>query len=228
MVKYFCPSSFLNLFTEEEDGLIADNYDKQVTLSRELFLNYDQQEMIEKFHLRADEQYIYISLLNQPYCILRDSGVVETETGECREFSVVMTLYDVLCCSAKAPVLAHQWVSISNIQMVSTSPDTGTFTRRYAEYFSGKTELLMRVCQQIGGRRPAVTAGADAAWEFDLLPFLPVQFRFWDGDDEFPAQIKLLWDKNTLDFLHFETTYYAQGWLLGVLRQRMEALKGKA
>lgn len=197
---------------------MADNYDKQVMISRKLFLNYDQQQMIEKFCLRADEQYIYLSMLNQLYRISRESGAVETEAGECRNFNVTMTLYDVLCCSTKKPRLAHQWVTPANLQMLSTSPDTDTFTRRYAEAFSGKTELLWTACQQIGGRRPEVSAGADVCWEFDLFPFLPIQFRFWDKDEEFPAQIKLLWDKNTLDFMHFETTYYAMGLLLSVLK----------
>ncbi|MBQ1206949.1 MAG: DUF3786 domain-containing protein, partial [Lachnospiraceae bacterium] len=97
-----------------------------------------------------------------------------------------------------------------------------TFTGKYAALFSGRAEQLQMACQQIGGRQPAITAGADVCWEFDLFPFLPVQFRFWDGDDEFPPQIKLLWDKNTLDFMHFETTYYAQGLLLHRLREKMD------
>ncbi|MBQ8815313.1 MAG: DUF3786 domain-containing protein [Lachnospiraceae bacterium] len=203
---------------------MADNYDKQVTISRGLFLNYDQQKMIEKFGLRADEQYIYIEMLNQLYRISRESGAVETEAGECRNFNVAMTIYDVLCCSMKNPVLAHQWVTPANLQMLSTSPDTEAFTRKTAEAFSGKSELLWAACEKIGGRRPEISAGADVCWEFDLFPFLPVQFRFWDKDEEFPAQIKLLWDKNTLDFLHFETTYYAMGWLLSVLKQQINLL----
>ena len=200
---------------------MSDNYEKQVIFSRGLFLKYDQQEMIEKFHLQADETYIYLILLGREYRIRRSDGAVLTEEGECLDFSTTFTIYDVLCCSVAHPILAHEWAVVGNLQMLSSSPGTDTFTGKYAELFSGKTELLWDACRQIGGRRPALSAGADVSWEFDLFPFLPVQFRFWDGDDEFPAQIKLLWDKNTLDFLHFETTYYAQGLLLNILREKM-------
>lgn len=206
---------------------MADNYDKQVMISRELFMKYDQQKMIEKYDLQADKRYIYLPMLNQWYRIDRQSGAVETEAGECRSFNVAMTLYDVLCCSGSKPVLAHQWVTMANMQMISSSPNSGIFTRKYAEAFSGKVELVEEACRQIGGRRPAVAAGADVCWEFDLFPFLPVQFRFWDGDDEFPPQIKLLWDKNTLEFMHFETTYYALGWLMSELKQQVGRLEEK-
>lgn len=202
---------------------MSDNYEKQVTISRRLFLNYDQQEMIGKFHLLADETYLYMTLLGQEYRIRRSDGAVFTDAGECLDYETTLTLYDVLCCSAKSPVLAHEWATVENLQMVSSSPGTDTFTGRYAKLFSGKAEALFKVCEEIGGRKPVMSAGADACWEFDLFPFLPVQFRFWDGDDEFPPQIKLLWDKNTLDFMHFETTYYAQGLLLHMLKEKLSA-----
>ena len=200
---------------------MSDNYEKQVMISRGLFLNYDQDKMIHKFHLQADETYIYMTLLGREYRIRRSDGAVLTEEGECLDFSTTLTIYDVLCCSAEQPMLAHEWSVVGNLQRLSSSPGTDTFTGKYAALFSGRAEQLQMACQQIGGRQPAITAGADVCWEFDLFPFLPVQFRFWDGDDEFPPQIKLLWDKNTLDFMHFETTYYAQGLLLSLLREKM-------
>ena len=40
-------------------------------------------------------------------------------------------------------------------------------------------------------------------------------------DYEFPASLQLLWDTNTLDFVHYETTYYIAGHLLSRLRELM-------
>jgi hypothetical protein len=52
------------------------------------------------------------------------------------------------------------------------------------------------------------------ACRLPLFDFLPVVFQFWSADDDFPASIQLLWDKNTTDFMHFETVWYAAGYVL--------------
>ncbi len=39
----------------------------------------------------------------------------------------------------------------------------------------------------------------------EAFPCIPLQFIFWDGDDEFPAQANILFDKNITDFTHEET-----------------------
>ena len=33
-----------------------------------------------------------------------------------------------------------------------------------------------------------------------------MRYLFWDGDDEFPAQANILFDKNVVDFIHVEST----------------------
>ena len=41
-----------------------------------------------------------------------------------------------------------------------------------------------------------------------LLPAfacIPVKLMFWDGDDEFPAQANILFDKSATDFNHIES-----------------------
>ena len=54
-------------------------------------------------------------------------------------------------------------------------------------------------------------AGADVTCRIPVTPFFPVLLQFWEGDDEFPPKLMLLWDKNSMRFLHFETTFYLQG-----------------
>ncbi len=45
--------------------------------------------------------------------------------------------------------------------------------------------------------------------------------QFWDGDDEFGPVLKIMWDRRTLAFMRYETTYYAAGHLLERLREMM-------
>lgn len=207
---------------------MAGNYDKQALMAKELFLNYDQKEIIEKLQLEHDDFYIYLTMLGKQYRISRQDGTVEVKNrdvysldlGESIHFNIVMTIYDMLCYSKQTPVLAKEWCPLAMLQITST-PSADVFTKKYAEAFSGKTEELWNACETIGGRKPEIMAGADVCWEFDLFPFFPIQFRFWDKDEEFPPQIKLLWDKNSLDFMHFETLYYAMGILLDTLQKNI-------
>lgn len=215
---------------------MAGNYDKQVLAARELFLRYDQQEMIEKFRLEADKEYIYLPLLKKMCRIDRRAGIIEVSGRfwrkeqkvrsaeeiaqeelryeECLDYNIVMTIYDVLCYPLEIPVLKGEWCPVAGLQVTLSSPSADIFSQKYANAFSGKIEQLWKACRAIGGRRPEIMAGADVCWEFDLFPFFPVQFRFWDRDEEFPPQVKLMWDKNTLKFMHFETVYYAMHVLL--------------
>ena len=43
-----------------------------------------------------------------------------------------------------------------------------------------------------------------------LFPFLPVVLRFWDADEEFPASMQILTDRNILDFMRYETLMFVR------------------
>ena len=220
---------------------MESNYEKQVLMARKLFLNYDQEKMIRKFHLDSDEQWIYLEFLNRIYRISRRTGEIflsrclsgDKHGGEdsknsvpCMDYQIVMTLYDVLCYSAGIPVLSREWCPIYALQVTMSSPGTDTFTGKYAKLFSGDTERLRCACEKLGGEQPGIVARADVCWQFRVFPFFSVQLRFWDGDDEFEPKLQLLWDRNSLDFMHFETLYYVQGHLMERLKEEFEEISG--
>ena len=203
------------------------NYDSQVDVGRKLFLSYDQAQLIRKFHLDADEQWIYLTYMNTPCRISRkDGGIQEkicTQWQECRDFSTVMTVYDLLCYhkGEAAPVLFHQWCAVGTF-VVTGVTQTDTFTKKYAKLFDGRLEELKEAAKKLGGVLQPPMAGADLTCRFGGTPFFPVLLQFWQGDDEFPPKLMLLWDRNTDQFLHFETTFYLQGDLLERLKCCME------
>ena len=41
-----------------------------------------------------------------------------------------------------------------------------------------------------------------------------VLLRFWEADDEFPAQLQFLWDRNSMRYLTYETSFYTHGAIL--------------
>lgn len=204
----------------------TSNYDLQVDIARGIFLEYDQELLIRKFELEADDGWIYLHYLNTPCRISRADGRIEEfhDTWiECRSFNTVMTIYDLLCYhqGPGAPALFGQWCAVGNF-VVTGVTNTETFTRKYAALFDGRVEELKSACETLGGVLQPRMAGADVTCRIPATPFFPVLLQFWEGDEEFPAKLMLLWDWNTDKFLHFETTFYLQGDLLERLKKRME------
>ena len=128
-----------------------DNYEKQVYTGRELFLKYNQDKLIEKYGLKHDEEYLYLKYIETEYRINRRNGAIEYATGEewtdCREYTVVMTIYDFLCCSGQEilPPLTGQWQPVGRFVTAGSSPST--------DPFSGK------VCKSIFRQSGRVKAG---------------------------------------------------------------------
>lgn len=204
-----------------------DNYDRQVDIAKGIFLEYDQALMIRKYRLDADEQYIYLTYLNTPCRICRQSGGIEEQIcnqwRECRDFSTVMTIYDLLCYhkGETAPVLFGQWCAVGTF-VVTGVTHTDTFTKKYAKLFDGRLEQLKKAMQKLGGVLQPPMAGADLTCKFPVTPFFSVLLQFWAADEEFPPKLLILWDRNADSFLHFETTFYLQGDLLNRLQCCME------
>ena len=199
------------------------NYDMQVDNAKEIFLAYDQQLLVRKYQLKADESWIYLTYLSTSCRIGRETGSIEQwlqdTWQECREYSTVMTIYDILCYSKgeTVPTLSGQWCTVGNF-IVTGITDTETYTGKFARLFDGRLAALKAACEKLGGVLQPAMAGADLTCRFAVTPFFPVLLQFWEGDDEFPPKVLILWDRNTDRFMHFETTFYLQGDLLDRLK----------
>lgn len=201
----------------------TSNYDLQVDIGKRIFLQYDQELLIRRFQLDADKQYLYLTYLNTPCRINRKTGGIEEHVSnvwrECRDFGTVMTVYDLLCYpkGEYLPALLGQWCTVGTF-VVTGVTETETFTKKYAKLFDGRLDALKAACQRLGGVLQPRMAGADLTCRIPVTTFFPVLLQFWEGDEEFPPKLVLLWDGHTDRFLHFETTFYLQGDLLERLR----------
>lgn len=210
-----------------EKKTAQSNYELQVDLSRQIFLEYDQELLIRKFQLQADKQWIYLEYMNTLCRISRKTGQVDELHHdfweECRFYNTVMTIYDLLCYhrGTHIPALSHQWCAVGNF-VITGIQDTGTFTKKYAALFDQNLDALKTACLKLGGVMEKRLASADVTCRIPVTTFFPILLQFWEGDDEFPPKLQIMWDKNTSDFLHFETTFFLQGDLFERLSKIMQ------
>ena len=198
------------------------NYEKMKNEMADVFLKYDQEEMIRKFSLESNQKYLFIHFAGKKYRIHRFTGAVSWskdsfQTEEKAGYNEVMTIYDVLCYSKKNCCLANEWINIGSLSAVQggTLAKGSNFFQNAGEYFDGKTEALARACEALQGRK--LNKG-DVAYELDLFPFLPLILRFWESDEDFPASLQILVDKNILDYMHYETLMFAITHMLNCLK----------
>lgn len=185
------------------------------------FPRYDQEAVIEKFNLAHDEDYIYLRFTARDYRIDRRTGRVERlPEASHAGFNEVMTIFDVLCGSKPGARLSGEFVRVNDLDGVTkTAYLGGNLFDGSARAFSHRAEALRAACEKLGGTPGTV---GDVSYIIPLFDFFPVTLQFWDGDEEFDPVLKLMWDRRTLDFMRYETTYYAAGHLLERLRELMD------
>ena len=203
---------------------MESNYEKTKRKMQDEFLKYDQRKMIERFRLESDERYLSFPFMGSPCRIERSTGGVECfRGGQFREgsFNEAMTVYDLLCWSKPDASPAGEYVMVQNLSPLhSASKGLGTdgFLSREAKLFDHRDEELRAALHNAGGH---AASGGDIAALFNAFRDLTVIFRFWDSDEDFGPQIQLFWDRNVLQYMHFETVWYAGGVLISRIREEM-------
>lgn len=194
-----------------------DNYTKTAKSSRARFLGYDQRNMIRRFDLEHNDDFMYISFFNQRHSINRHTGeILRTTDGAPASFGAVMGIYDVLCLSKEWAKLSGEWSANLAPPSIRTSHNIVDIWEQ--KQFSGRLAELKSACEKLGGKE---FSNADAGYIFNIFPFLPMVFQYWEGDDELPPAVKYLFDKNTLHFMHFETAAYITGHLVDLIKTEM-------
>lgn len=207
--------------------MTKSNYELMRDSMQVEFLKYDQQHMIEKFQMEHDERYLYLRFVGRNYRISRSSGKVEwSEDGfhsnTDANYNESMSIFDILCYSREDCRLSGRFSSINQLKGVVQSSSLGNnIFSESAEYFDGNTELLSKACERLGGKKEKI---GDVSYCLYPFEFLPMMLQFWNSDDEFPASLKIMWDENIMDFVHYETTYFIVSHVLSRLQELMEQM----
>lgn len=200
------------------------NYETMQNSMQIRFLKYNQESMIEKFHLDRDGDNLYIRFCGRMYRISRRSGKVTwSEDGflNCIDagYNEAMSIYDVLCDSKENCRLSGRFCTLDRLKgtVLSAQPGKELFARQVHD-LDKKTEQFCHACETLGGEKGKI---GDVSYCLYPFEFLPMMLQFWNSDEEFPASLKIMWDENILDYLHYETTFFIVSHMLCRIQEMM-------
>lgn len=200
-----------------------DNYAQHARQAKQRFLTYDQQKLVEKLGLKADEAYLYMTFLSWPYRISRSTGDVEYfRAGSWQDgnsYGEVMTLLDLVCDSRENRWLACRWKNMRDFGLMFHGNLLENPADPWAEAFQADPEGFRNGCLALGGKP---LPNGDIAYAIELFDGLCIVLQLWFGDEEFPPNLRTLWDENALMYLKYETMHFARGLLLSRIREEME------
>ena len=198
-----------------------DNYAIQANDARLRFLTYDQKVIVNTTSATADADFLYLRFCGSDYRICRADGRIFRRVGEdwlpADSHGEVLTLFDYLCDAKPHRAPAGVFVSMPSLAghvhggLVQKSGDL-------ERAIDADPDAFCRGCRALGG---VPGEGGDLCFDLLLFPDLPLRLRFWHADEEFDPFLDLLFDKNALQFLRYETTWFAAGVLRTRLREAM-------
>lgn len=196
-----------------------DNYEISRERAQAYFLNFDQEALIEAWALRRDEDAIYVPFFGREYGISRKTGAV-TQDGVQAGFEETLTVFDLLCHEGGAKAASGRFAPVNSLKGAAKGAGVETdFYRGFAEAFDRDRDRFAAACRKLGGT--PVPMG-DLGFRFTMFKELDVILKFYGADEDFPASVTLLWDENLLDFMFYETVFYAAGFLLKRIAEQMK------
>ena len=199
-----------------------DNYAITAARVRQLFAEYDQQALARKVGAKLDGEYFYVDFLSERYRIHRLTGDISRFHGdawvEANSFGEVLTLMDLICDSREDRHPTGNWRNMRDFghgfhQQLLEQRDP------WAERFQEQPEMFAKACEALGGEKYPL---GDVAYAIPVFGDLRVLIQLWFGDEEFPAQLRYLWDENALQYLKYETMFYAVPLILKRIQEQME------
>jgi hypothetical protein len=186
--------------------MAVSNSEGLYTHYQKLFLKSDHIKTAEKLHLKYDKTQIHIPLFNHPFTINRHTANITSplsyKNNECY-IEKLLILHHLYFHKPDAKN-SQNMVPFRNIRECADFEIAyqKTTITPFTTYFNKKPQLLKKQAIAIGGQ---INSHGDVSFTINAFPLIPLQFIFWDSDEELPANTNILFDKNIAQFIHPES-----------------------
>ena len=195
-----------------------DNYHSAKLKACKEFLDYKPAEIASQNELKCDESWIFVRYLYNDYKISKGSGLVYrlsdgTEAG----YSETLSIFDLLCHRGEKS-LSGEFATVNSLNDGPVSQGVPMEDNSFAELIDKHTKDFILACEAIGFK--AVSIG-DVGFELEIYKGLKARLKFYKSDDEFPASITMLFEKNMLKYVNYETVFYIAGDIERLIASKM-------
>lgn len=203
---------------------MKDNYALSLEAARRHFLSYDPGTLARRPGVGQQGPWLTTRFLGAEARIHGQTGKIFLSRDgfeSCWEadFSEALSVYDWLCDRKPDAAPSGEFCPVGSLPGVyvggsGLSMTGGTLPQRIDRDPQG----FQTACTALGA---VPVAMGDLGLRLYVFPDLPMLVKFYHGDEDFPPSLTLLWDKNTLRFVRYETVYYIAGCLLKYISHRM-------
>ena len=179
----------------------TSNYIKLCDEWAEKFLQMEKKELMNRLpELKEEDGYLKITHFGVPFGIRLDNGRIDRLDGRAKANTTEMlNIY-----TKENAFFMDKWVpfaDLRNARPFGPAYKIGV-TDVFAATFSGHAKELENAFEKLNGLRLPL---GDVGYQIDAFSCEPMQFYFWDCDDEFEAQANILFDYSATDFNHVES-----------------------
>ena len=155
--------------------------------------------------LRRTDGKMSFVLFGRTFAVDCATGQITAADGGEATLYERLNIYTLLGYCREGAALTGDWVPFRSV------PGAGPFApafdktvlRPFADTFSGHVDRLKQAALALGG---TPLTHSDAGFRIPAFACIPMEFLFWDGDEEFPAQANILFDRGVTGFIHVEST----------------------
>ena len=185
----------------------VSNYEKLCESWRQKILGMDVQELLRKLpELRQEGDYLTLYHFGRKFGVHKETGTVKAmEDDGPVSVGSRMNIYNLFWYSKADARFQDRWVPFRDVK--DAGPFAPAFEKHvllpFARTFTGKTEQLLEAAKKLGAD---MVKQGDAGFILRCFDCIPIQYLFWDADEEFPAQGNILFDYSVTDRIHVEST----------------------
>jgi len=181
----------------------------------------DLTPITEQLNIQVDNNIAQIPFFNQTYQV-SGNGIFDAASKKADYVaSVILSKYVLLC--PNQTHLDEEWCTFRDFKKESHLTNTNYFisdtTQRIITHFSGRLTDLKSACRKINGVDQQMDLPYDLSVLFTVLPRLSLLLLINDADDEFPADCKVLFQRQSEYYLDPESLAMTSGLLAQKLIQ---------
>ena len=187
-----------------------NNYDKMLQAAQERCAEFEMAALAAKAGVEDTPEYIKTKFFGQTVLVCKADGAMTVE-GRTASFEEALSVYDWLCDRKDNAVESGTYCTVSNLPGVFVGgKGLGMEMPKLARRIHEAPKAFADAMQAMGAEQLSL---GDLGFRLEIFPGLSVCLKFYFGDEEFPPKLTLLWDRNMLQFVRYETVYYIAGCL---------------